>query len=142
MKAQDTYNVSNLDMNSTYFTIPSPSIGTFFRNESNSWSVMFSSNLPSMAARNCCWVRRPESLRSMLLKKKEILLHVVNLVKQYPTQEGPRQKEREKGGGGGGRARRRCSLEIWALSLNFIKPLLCFKPKYVLNFPFPVSEMT
>ena len=69
MKGQETYKVSNLDMNSTYFTIPSLSIGTFLRNWSNSWSDMFSSNLPSMAARNCCWVRSPESLRSMLLKK-------------------------------------------------------------------------
>lgn len=49
-----TYKVSNLDMNSTYLTMPSLSIGTFLRNASNSSSVIFKSNLPSTAARNCC----------------------------------------------------------------------------------------
>ena len=82
MKGQETYKVSNLDMNSTYFTIPSLSIGTFLRNKSNSWSDMFSSNLPSMAARNCCWVRSPESLRSMLLKKKKHVVKFIQAVRQ------------------------------------------------------------
>lgn len=66
--------------------------------------------------------------------KERFLLHVVNSFKQYPTQQGP--WERKKGGGvlskhfpGGPR-------------LSSFKSLLYFKPKYVMNFSFPVTEMT
>lgn len=63
-----THVVSNLDMNSTYLTIPSWSRGTLVRRSSKSTSLMFRSKRPSTAARNCCWVKRPVSWRSILLQ--------------------------------------------------------------------------
>lgn len=121
-------------MNSTYFTIPSLSIGTFFRNKSNSWSVMFSSNLPSMAARNCCWVRSPESLRSMLLKRK-IFVTCCKFIQAVSHAAGA---VRERKGGG-----RVLSKHFpGGLRLSSFKSLLYFKPKYVMNFSFPVTEIT